>query len=355
MLENQNEIKRIVSTIIKLFQEQGDNEITRLLKASSYSTEMVHYDNWNGGTDYYSLHIDIDATVFAFYEEKIKDFENRIEDKFEVFLRGIENEVLSNVIIRPVARQYLDWASISDGTTKSGLIEHVQRIKSLLISVSTGGPKIQSVNNNYKKLYSLIDNIFEKLGITNPNGYKDLWEWYGRWSAGDLPTYQSRRQFINDLYLEVLELIEKSNDDTQIDQPYEITGWERVDRGVSEIRKRMNEAKTEEQFQTVGLLSREVIISLAQEVYDSNIHISPDEIKPSSTDAKRLLDAFISHELRGSSNEAYRKYAKSALALANDLTHRRSANIQEASVCVIAVISLVNIIKVITQKTNIRF
>lgn len=117
----------------------------------------------------------------------------------------------------------------------------------------------------------------------------------------------------------------------------------------------MSEAETEEQFQAVGLLSRETIISLAQEVYDSNVHITNDGVTPSKTDAKRMLDAFLSHELVGSSNEAYRKYAKAALVLANDLTHRRSASIHEASMCIVAVISLVNIVKVITNKSNIRF
>lgn len=140
-----------------------------------------------------------------------------------------------------------------------------------------------------------------------------------------------------------------------VDQPFELTGWMRVDRGVAEIRKRINEASTEEQYQAVGLISRETIISLAQAVYDPEDHQSLDGVAPSGTDAKRMLEAFISYELRGSSDEAYRKYAKAALTLANDLTHRRSASIHEASICVIAVISLVNIIKVITNKSNIRF
>lgn len=271
------------------------------------------------------------------------------------FLRGAENEKLAEIIISPVVKQYIDWTSVCDRTTKNNFLEQIYRIKAIMISVATGGPKIQSVNVEYKKLFNEIDNIFECLKINNPNRFKDLWEWYGHWSSGELPSYQSRRQYVSELFKEVIEQIENSNDTVPIDQPYELTGWERVDRGVSEIRKRMSEAKTEEQFQAVGLLSREMIISLAQEVYDSDIHVSADGVIPSKTDAKRMLDAFLSYELGGSSNEAYRKYAKVALILANDLTHRRSASIHEASMCVVAVISLVNIVKVITNKSNIRY
>lgn len=49
----------------------------------------------------------------------------------------------------------------------------------------------------------------------------------------------------------------------------EPTGWQKVDRQLQEGRLRLDTAKTEEQYQTVGLLSREVLISVAQEVFDS--------------------------------------------------------------------------------------
>lgn len=355
MLESQYELNKLFSTVIKLFQDQGANDISKVLKAAVISSEMVHYDNWNGGTEYYSIYIDVDATLFSFYEDQLNIIEEKIKQKLEILLRGLESEQIGAIIIRPVVKQYIDWASVSDRTTKVDFLEKLNRIKSILISVATGGPKIQTVNEEYKNLYKKLYSIFETLQLNNPNRYKDLWEWYRYWSSGNLPTYQSRRKYISDLYIDVIDQIEKSSDTVLIDQPFEITGWERVDRGVSEIRKRMSEAQTEEQYQAVGLLSREVFISLAQEVYDAEIHISTDGVNISKTDAKRMLDAFLSYELVGPSNAAYRRYAKSALDLANDLTHRRSASIHEASICVVAVISLVNIVKVITNKSNIRF
>jgi hypothetical protein len=52
----------------------------------------------------------------------------------------------------------------------------------------------------------------------------------------------------------------------------EPTGWTRVDRNVAEVRKRLETATTEEQFQAVGLLCRETLVSLAQAVYDAQLH-----------------------------------------------------------------------------------
>ena len=49
MLENQNEIKKITSSLIRYFDSQNRLDISRLLKASYPSSEEIGYDNWNGG------------------------------------------------------------------------------------------------------------------------------------------------------------------------------------------------------------------------------------------------------------------------------------------------------------------
>lgn len=67
----------------------------------------------------------------------------------------------------------------------------------------------------------------------------------------------------------------------------EPTGWQKVDRQLQEMRTRLDAASTEEQYQAVGLLCREVLISVAQEVYDSACHPLVDDKTPSNTDAKQ--------------------------------------------------------------------
>jgi hypothetical protein len=79
----------------------------------------------------------------------------------------------------------------------------------------------------------------------------------------------------------------------------EPTGWQKVDRQVQEMRSRLESASNEEQYQAVGLLCREVLISAAQETFDSATHPSPDGIAPSDTDARRMLEAIIDAELKG--------------------------------------------------------
>lgn len=96
----------------------------------------------------------------------------------------------------------------------------------------------------------------------------------------------------------------------------EPTGWQKVDRQLQEMQTRLHAASTEEQCQAVGLLCREVLISVAQEVYDPARHPRIDDKTPSDTDAKRMLEAIFDEELRGSSNEEARAHAKAAVRLA---------------------------------------
>jgi hypothetical protein len=131
-------------------------------------------------------------------------------------------------------------------------------------------------------------------------------------------------------------------------KPDTSTGWPRVDRALFEMRKRLADADSEEQFQAVGLLCREALISLAQGVYDPAKHPPVDGKTPSDTDAKRMFDAFIAVQLGGSSHEAARRYARAAFDLANDLQHRRTATYREASLCVEATSSAVAVVAIVS-------
>jgi hypothetical protein len=127
----------------------------------------------------------------------------------------------------------------------------------------------------------------------------------------------------------------------------EPTGWQKVDRQLQEVRLRLDTAETEEQCQTIGLLCREVLISVAQEVYNPERHSSQDGADTSETDAKRMLEAFFNKELEGGANEEVRTHAKAALRLALALQHKRTADFRIAALCAEATSSVVNMLAVL--------
>ena len=120
-----------------------------------------------------------------------------------------------------------------------------------------------------------------------------------------------------------------------------------MDRQLGELQLRLREAANEEQFQCGWpSLSRNIDFSRPGR-YDRERHPAFDGIEPSKTDAKRMLDAFVSVELGGSENAAIRKTAKAAFDLSNDLQHKRTATFRDAALSTEATFSTVRIIAII--------
>ena len=233
---------------------------------------------------------------------------------------------------------------------KIAFVKEIEAQKNLMIAVATGGPRIQEKNDEYQERRLRIKSELSKLKIDDPNEFFDLWAWYGKWSSGDLPTYQSRREFISDLYQPLLDRLTIGASNSAFEPAQELTGWEKVDRGIHAIIRGLETAKNAEEFQTVGLLCRETLISLAQYVYNPSIHKTANGVDPSSTDASRMLEAYFSKELSGGSNEAARRHAKAGLSFANELQHRRTAKFREAALCTEAMRTVVNIVAIISGK-----
>lgn len=236
------------------------------------------------------------------------------------------------------------------GVTDTELLGNIEALRNLMVAVATGGPRIASVNGEYMERRAEISDELSRRGVSDPNPYDDLWAWYGKWSGGDLPTYQSRRQHISEIYRPLVEHIKTGSSGVRVlEGP---TRWVKVDRQLDAMRQQLARSQAEEQFQQVGLLGREVLISLAQVVYDVTRHPTLDSVDPSDTDAKRMLEAYLSVELVGSSNEAARRHARAALELANNLQHRRTATFRDAALCAEATTSVVNLIAIISGQRD---
>ena len=231
--------------------------------------------------------------------------------------------------------------------TSAELIALLDRLRAIMISVATGGPRIGEVNDEFRRLHQDASDALAERGIENTLPFDDLWTWHGRWSAGDLPSYQSRRVFLNQIFSPLITRVRQDSG-----REFEATGWGRVDRTILKAKTHLAAAKGEEDYQTVGLNCREALISLAQVVWDPERHPSLDQVPPSPTDAKRKLEAFIAVELATNANEQARKHARAALDLAVGLQHKRSANWRDAAMCLEATTSVVNLIAIVQGRRD---
>jgi hypothetical protein len=118
--------------------------------------------------------------------------------------------------------------------TTEELLQAVEWIKATMIAVATGGPRINDVQSGFAAKYDQVAEELAARDVPNNVPYRDLWQWYGRWSGGDMPSYQSRRNFVNGLADELVANIKRAASASKAPR-HEPTGWPRVDRTVPEV------------------------------------------------------------------------------------------------------------------------
>lgn len=109
-----------------------------------------------------------------------------------------------------------------------------------------------------------------------------------------------------------------------------------------------------EDFQSIGVQSREILIELGNYIYVS--HMAGDQEQPQASNFKKKAELAIQFYLNGSDNADYRsiikKMTEATWDYANKLTHSSSATYYEASTCVSLCISLVGVYENILQKIH---
>ncbi len=351
--EDNSNFSPVLSTAISLMRSRGLEGLCQLVMKAEVDVQNTDYDNWNGGTYGYTVFLNLPVKVYAsLQKDEIEDAEKVIGETLNEITKSDENHYFGVQIAPRFTTSDIEWDIIGGESGKIQLKADIEALKDLMVSVSTGGPRIQEVDARYKSLNSSVHQRCKQLNIKYNNNFVDLWNWYRKWSL-ELPTYQSRRLFINELFEPTLIAFEENVANTGIAVPIvELNGWDRIKRAVVKIKQDSVTARIEEDFQQIGLLCREVIISLAQAVFRPEVHGAIDEEGKTigKTDANRMISNYLTYKLAGSSNQEIRAYAKNTNKLANQLTHKRDASRKDMLMAVSATIALINFIGVLEEK-----
>lgn len=347
--QNDKSFRPILNTAVSLMKSRGLYDYCQLVLQAEISIAVDEFNGWSNEA-IVSLNLPV-KTYASLTQEKVSDLEVTLGDTLDEVIKANHYYIVQ---VLPSFTVYdIDWEQIGGLAGKNQLKTDIETIRDLMISVSTGGYRIQDVDDRYKRLNNSIIQRCKRLSIRYDNNFVGLWDWYGKWSAV-LPSYQSRREFINQLFNPTLSFFEDNNDTLEVAVPIvELSEWERINRTVIKIKQDSRTAQEEEDFQKIGVLCRDVIISLAQAVYNPEIHGTNDEngVPIGKADAVRMIGNYVSVKLAGSINDELRAYAKATNKLANHLTHKRDASRSEMLMTVSATIALINFIGVLEGKT----
>lgn len=221
------------------------------------------------------------------------------------------------------------WADLAperepEGTTPAGVRELLQRQAELLVSVATGGPRIDSVNADYTARRTRLHSALAALSLDDPFPWRDLWLWYGHWSA-KLGTYAERRAYIRELAGPVEDRLDALIAGGSVDDvgPVDEASWPSLQSRLADMKGRYEIATGMDDWQDVGRRCREILIDLAAHVYEPKMTPNGEE-QPKAADAKNRLSQAVDCLLPGSSHDELRRLIKSAWDLANKTVHSGS-------------------------------
>ena len=88
----------VVATLVELFEHQRENDLAEILRASQSRIEHTDSDNWNAGTEYFTLFLELPVKLFAPIEPNLEKMEETIHSKFPRVFRDSGNKILSRTV-----------------------------------------------------------------------------------------------------------------------------------------------------------------------------------------------------------------------------------------------------------------
>lgn len=342
----------VVSMLVQDMRQLGYGSLVDLIKKSEYQLEYSYHDNWNGGIDFYFLDLYLPLGEFSRIVNRKDEYDEILNNSLQSFYPNDDNDIrISGIRIKAKMAQYIDWIAIHPNENKESVLRLINEEKDILIKVATGFIQIKdnTENDSYKEKHRHLSDLLSKLGLMHVHEYNDLWAWYTDYKSRGLDTYKSRREYLNKLFAPLIQTIENSEESGLNLLHYEKTGWEKIDDDVLRMREVLDSAYKTQDYQAVGMHGRELLITLAQTVFQKDKHPSPDGTDIGKADSKRMLDAYIAFCLKNKNWEREAKFVKASVDFSNELTHKRTATPMDAELCYTAVLSTVHIIRIMNK------
>lgn len=100
--------KDLISTALRVFQEQNNTDSIFVIKNSTLAIEFNNHDNWNGGIDYWDIVFQLNYRDFTALEDKKDTVERDLLTVLER-LHSDGSNPIANVIIKPRIERFIDW------------------------------------------------------------------------------------------------------------------------------------------------------------------------------------------------------------------------------------------------------
>jgi hypothetical protein len=97
--------KALAATAAEIAELQGATLEARVLREAFASLIQSGYDNWDGGTDFYTFALEVPIPTYAALENERDQLEETIHNRISQLVRTDSGSRVSNVVISPMFRE----------------------------------------------------------------------------------------------------------------------------------------------------------------------------------------------------------------------------------------------------------
>jgi hypothetical protein len=166
--------------------------------------------------------------------------------------------------------------------------------------------------------------VTERLATASPEiPFREFGSFRSWWLRNDAyNSWQARRNLLHGLFdplHDQLALLEQRSLLAILADPissHKRTGWPAIDTEISELRRHFQNARTAQDYRSIGLDCVAVLAALSAQVYDPALHLRDGEPEPPVANTKQRLERYVEDAMPGSDNAALRKLARAAIEFA---------------------------------------
>jgi hypothetical protein len=204
---------------------------------------------------------------------------------------------------------------------------HAQR--DLLITVALGEVPPGDADGEYRsRQEDLADGLVEA-GLPSPFPWRSLWGWHTFYSQR-LATPIDQRAYVDLLADSVLSKLGAAHSEQEGDVlGWTAKSWNTISDRLKEVRRDLADAKTLDDYQDVGRRCREIVIAVANLLFDDRM-VPDSQTAPHGSNAKARIDLIIEALLQDADGRPelralFRNLARSVWDLSQTVTHSSSA------------------------------
>jgi len=141
---------------------EGATQGAELLRNARAQITQTAYDNWNGGTYYYCLHIRVPPSSYKRIVSEVQACEDKILEKARILLRPYPNDVLDQVCITPTLPEVEVSVQLSED-------ELIQVVIVQAVDTDSGRSASEGKSDAYSHYESGLDQLHDRVKQAHPH------------------------------------------------------------------------------------------------------------------------------------------------------------------------------------------